>query len=90
MRLEDSAVLHRVILKECLVSMGFPAGLDSKESDCTAGDTGNPGPIPGSRKSLEEGNGYPFQYSCLRNSMDRGAWRATVHGTAKSQTGLSH
>ena len=36
-----------------------------------------------------EGNGSPLQYSCLENPMDRGAWRATVHGVAKSQTGLS-
>ena len=38
---------------------------------------------------LDEGNGNPFQYSCLENSMDRGAWQATVHGVAKSQTRLS-
>ena len=62
---------------------GFPDSSVGKESDCTAGDTENAGPIPGSRKSLEEGNGYPFQYSCLKNSMDRGAWQATVHGTTK-------
>ena len=42
------------------------------------------------RKSLVEiGNGNPFQYSCLENSMDRGAWRATVQGVTKSQTRLS-
>ena len=37
-------------------------------------------------RSLGEQNGYPFQYSCLENSMDRGTWRATVHRVAKSQT----
>ena len=37
-----------------------------------------------------EGNGHPLQYSCLENSMDRGAWQATVHGVAKSRTRLSH
>ena len=42
--------------------------------------------IPGSGRSPGEGNGYPLQYSCLENSMDRGAWRATVHGIAKSWT----
>ena len=52
MRLEDSAVLHRVILKECLVSMGFPAGLDSKESACNVGDLGS---IPGQEDPLEMG-----------------------------------
>ena len=41
------------------------------------------GSIPGLGRSLGEGNGYPLQYSCLENSMDRGAWRATVHGVTK-------
>ena len=44
---------------------------------------GDLGLIPGSGRSLGEGNGNPLQYSCLGNSMDRGAWRATVHGVAK-------
>ena len=44
------------------------------------------GSIPGSGRSLEEGNGDPLQYSCLENLMDRAAWRATVHGVAKSWT----
>ena len=46
------------------------------------------GLIPGSGRSPGEGNGNPFQYSCLENSMDRGAWRATVHGVTRSQTRL--
>ena len=45
--------------------------------------------IPGSGRSPGEGNGTPLQYSCLENSMDGGAWWATVHGVAKSQTRLS-
>ena len=45
--------------------------------------------VPGSGQSLAEGNGYPFQYSCLENAMDGEAWQATVHGVAKSQTRLS-
>ena len=61
--------------------MGFPGGLDGKESGCNAGD---PGLIPGSERPPEEGNGNPLQYSCLENSMDRGAWQSTVHGIAKS------
>ena len=65
---------------------GFSGGSDGKESVCNVGD---PGFIPGSGRSLGEGNGYPFQYSCLENSMDRGAWWATVHGVTKSQTRLS-
>ena len=44
--------------------------------------------IPGSGRSPEEGNGIPLQYSCLGNPIDRGAWWATVHGVAKSQTQL--
>ena len=48
------------------------------------------GSIPGSERSPEEGNGNPLQYSCLENSMDRGAWEATDHGIAKSQTWLSN
>ena len=60
--------------------MAFPAGSDSKESACHAGD---PGSIPGLGRSLGEGNGYSLQYFCLENSMDRGAWRATVHGSQR-------
>ena len=55
--------------------MGFVGGSDSKESACSAGDLGL---IPGLERSPGEGNGYPFQYSCLENSMDRGAQRATA------------
>ena len=73
------------IFKAPLVDfMGFPGGSDSKESACSSGDLGS---IPG--RSLAEGTGYPLQYSCLGNSMDTGAWQATVHGVAKSQTQLS-
>ena len=56
------------------------------KNPCNAGD---PGLIPGSGRSSGEGNGNPLQYSCLENSMDKGAWRATVHGITKSQTRLS-
>ena len=54
---------------------------DGKEFAC---DTADPGSISLSRKSPGEGNGKPFQYSCLENPMDRGAWQATVHGVAES------
>ena len=67
--------------------MGFPDGSDGKESDCTAGDLGS---ICGSGRSPGGGNGYPIQYSCLENSMDRGAWFVTVYGITKSQTWLSN
>ena len=50
--------------------LGFPGGSDAKAPACNAGD---PGLIPGSGRSLGEGNGNPLQYSCLENSMDRGA-----------------
>ena len=59
---------------------GFPGGSDGKESACNAGD---PGSIPGSGRSPGEVNGYPLQYSCLENPMDRGALQATVHGVTK-------
>ena len=64
----------------------FLGGSEDKASACNAGD---PGSIPGLGRSLGEGNGNPLQYSCMENPMDRGAWRATVHGVAKSQTRLS-
>ena len=51
---------------------------------------GTPGLIPGLGRSSGEGNGNPLWYSCLENSMDRGAWQATVHGVAKSWTRLSN
>ena len=60
---------------------GFPGSSAGKESSCNAGD---PGSIPGSGRSPEEGKGYPLQYSGLENSMD-----CIVHGVAKIQTGLS-
>ena len=64
-------------------SWGILGGSDGKESACNTEDLGL---IPGLGRSLGEGNGYPLQYSCLEKSMDRGAWWATVHGVAKSQT----
>ena len=65
---------------------GFPSGSDGKASACNVGDLGS---IPGSGRSPGEGNGNPLQYSCLENSMDGGAWWATVHGVAKSWTWVS-
>ena len=57
-----------------------------KNPPANAGDTRDTGSLPGSGRSLGGGNGNPPQYSCLDNPMDRGAWWATVHGVAKSQT----
>ena len=59
---------------------------DSKDSVCNVGD---PDSIPGLGRSPGEGHGTPLQHSCLENSMDRGAWRVTVHGVTKSWTRLS-
>ena len=56
---------------------------DNKESACNVGDRSL---IPGSGRSPGEGNGKPLQYSCLENPMDRGSWRAIVHGVAKMNT----
>ena len=61
--------------------LGLPCSSVGKESDCNAGDVGS---IPGLGRSSGEGNGNPFRYSCLENPMDRGAWRATVHGVTES------
>ena len=55
----------------------------------SAYNVGDPSSIPGSGRSLGGGHGDPLQYSCLENPMDRGAWKATVHGVAKSLTPLS-
>ena len=68
------------------IPLGFPCGSDGKESACDAGDLGS---ISGSGRSPGEGNGYPFQYSCLENSTDRGTWQAAVHAIAESQTRLN-
>ena len=69
-----------------LLPGAFPHGSDIKESACNVGD---PGLIPGSRRSPGEGNGHPLQYSSLGNSINRGAWQATIHVVARSQTRLS-
>ena len=64
----------------------FPGGSEVKASAWNAGD---PDLIPGLGRSPGEGNGNPFQYSCLENPMEAGAWWATVHGVAKSRKRLS-
>ena len=55
-----------------------------------AGDVRDVGLIPGSRRSPGERHGNSLEYSCLENQMDRGAWRATVHGATKSWTRLKY
>ena len=61
--------------------MGFQGGSDSKEAACNAGDLGL---VPRPGRSHGEGNGYPLQYPCPENLMDRGAWRTAAHGVEKS------
>ena len=65
---------------ESYMHMELPRWLSGKEFICQAGDVGS---IPGSGIFLGEENGNPFQYSCLENATDRGAWWITVHGVAK-------
>jgi len=77
---------HLLKLEIGVNAENFPGGSDGKESACNARDLGS---IPALGRSPEVGNGYPLQYFYLENSVDRGAWRATVHGVTKSQTRLS-
>ena len=63
--------------------LGFPGSSDGRESACNARDAGS---IPRMGRSPGERTGDPLHYSCLKNPMDRGAWRATVHGVTKSWT----
>ena len=72
---------------EMIKPLGSPGGSDGKESACNARD---PGFTSGLGRSPGEGNGTPLQHSCLENPMDRGAWRAAVHGVPKSRTRLSN
>ena len=74
-------------LVQCFSKTGLPRWLSGKESACNARDVGL---IPGSGRSTGGGHGNPLQYSCLENSMDRGAWWATVYGASNSQTQLSN
>ena len=66
----------------------FLRWLSSKEFVCNAGDAEEAGSIPGLGRSIGGGHENPLQYSCQENSIDRGAWWATVHGVTKSQTQL--
>ena len=70
-------------VEHLLCMTGFPGGSDGKESACNAGYLDS---TSGSGRSLGEGTGYPLQYSCLENSLERGAWWATVHRVANSPT----
>ena len=77
-------IYTNIILKLFSI-MGFPHSSVGKESGCNAGD---PGLIPGLGRYPGERNGNPLQDSCLENPMDRGAWRATVHGVTRVRHNL--
>ena len=80
-------LMRKMGLREGVACLkGFPGGSAVKNPPANAGDAGT---INGSGRSPGEENGNLLQCSCLENPMDRGAWRATVHGVAKSQTRLS-
>ena len=69
-----------IMVEHSIIKFSLPGDLVSKESTCHAGQLGL---IPGSGRCPGEGNGNPLQYSCLRNAMDRGTWRGTVHRIAR-------
>ena len=85
---QDSVATVDLVVRQPRFGLGFnidwasPVAQTVKKSACNAGDQGS---VPGWGRSPGEGNGNPLQYSCLENSIDRGAWRATVHRIAKSQ-----
>ena len=67
------------------MTSSIPDGSNGKESTYSGKDLGS---IPGLERSSGEGDGFPLQYSCLENPMDRGTWQTTVHGVTKIQTQL--
>ena len=69
-----------------MVVLGFPGGSVVKNLLANAGDARDAGSTSGSGRSPGGRNDNPLQHSCLGNSMDKGAWQATVHGVTKSQT----
>ena len=73
-----------------LLELTNESSLVAQSVKASAYNVGDPGSIPGLGRSPGEGNGTPFQYCCLGNPMDRGAWWATVHGVTKSRTRLSN
>ena len=82
-RLQSSICAANSCLIHLVLDSNIPGGSVGQESACNIGD---PGSIPGSERSPREGNGNPFQSSCLENSMNRGVWWVTVHGVANSWT----
>ena len=83
----NSGNVNQTLISRHFREGGVSDGSDGKESACSAGDLDL---IPGSGISLREGNGTPFQYSCLEKPIDGGTWWAAVHGVAKSRTRVKH
>ena len=77
--------MSEISLRKSKFLLGFPGVSDGKASACSVGGLGS---IPGLGRSPGEENGYPLQYSCLEDPMGRRAWRAAIHGIAKSETRL--
>jgi len=89
-KVEDHAKRRKpfktLIISTTQCSMGFPHSSVGRASACNVGDLGS---IPGWKISPGEGNGYPLQYSCLENPMERGAWQATAHGITRVRHDLT-
>ena len=85
----EGSFTDRSVLLGISFGVGFPGGAVVKNPLANAVDARGEGSVLGSERSPVGGNGYPLQYSCLGNSMDRGAWWATVHRVTKNQTWLS-
>ena len=88
-RKDTETICIRWMDKMWCLSVRFSGGAVVKNPPAKARDTGHTSSAPGSGSSPGEGKDNSLQYSCLGNPMDRGAWRATVHGLQKSQTWLS-
>ena len=87
---KSSLKKRRLFLVYCMIiTRGFPGGAVVKNLPATTGDIGDTGLVPGLGRSPGVGNGNALYYSCLENPMDRGAWRATLHGATNNQTRLS-
>ena len=87
-QLECMSSAKRTFQSIFFLILAFQVALAVRNLPANAGDTRDAGSIPGLGRSPGRGNGNPFQYSCWENSTNRGTWRATVHGIAKSQTRL--
>ena len=86
------AIVHGVTKSRTRLSdftFTFPKWCSGKDLPAKAGDARDASSIPGLGRAPRVGNGSPLHYSCLGNSMDRGAWWATVHGVAKNRTRLN-